>query len=225
MKQTLFLQTWTLRLSLIVASIVAPVWAAPSDYTWITLAGRREPFATFDGSGANARIDHPTGVAVDVAGNAYVSQVNDHVIRKISPAGEVTTLAGMANQPGSADGKGAIARFNVPMGVAMDRNGCLYVQTTQITRSAKSVRRRSDHGCRRSGSGRLRRWAWQYGHVVGPDRGGDRWDRKCVVIRRMELRPAQTDDSGPGRHRRRSAGYPGSTDGQGIRRCSVGQRM
>lgn len=104
-----------------------PVRAAISDYTWLTLAGPDNVLATFDGIGPEARIHRPTGIATDAGGNVYVAQVYDHVIRKVSPSGEVTTLAGKANQSGGADGKGAAARFNGPHGLAVDRDGRIYV--------------------------------------------------------------------------------------------------
>ena len=54
----------------------------------------------------------PTGVAVDSAGNVYVADTYNHTIRKVTPGGVVTTLAGLAGNPGSADGTGSAARFN-----------------------------------------------------------------------------------------------------------------
>ena len=69
----------------------------------------------------------PYGVAVDSAGNVYVADYGNHTIRKVTPAGVVTTLAGLAGSPGSADGTGSAARFNVPTGVAVDSAGNVYV--------------------------------------------------------------------------------------------------
>ena len=72
----------------------------------------------------------PHGVAVDGAGNVYVADTNNDTIRKITPAGVVTTLAGTAGQAGSADGTGAAARFDNPEGVAVDAAGNVYVADT-----------------------------------------------------------------------------------------------
>ncbi len=95
-----------------------------------TLAGAPGMFGTADGPGAAARFDPPTDVAVDSAGNAYVADPQNHTIRKITPAGFVTTLAGMPRVAGIADGPGATAGFNGPGGVAVDSAGNVYVADT-----------------------------------------------------------------------------------------------
>lgn len=92
-----------------------------------TLAGTAGTLGRADGSGAAARFQHPTGIAVDSAGNVYVSDDFNATMRKITPAGDVTTLAGVANALGSADGTGAAARFAFLDGVAIDSAGNLYV--------------------------------------------------------------------------------------------------
>jgi len=83
-----------------------------------------------DGIGAAARFNHPTGIATDGAGNVYVADSNNAVIRKITASGEVSTLAGTAGLFGSADGPAAEARFNQPLGVAVDESGNVYVADT-----------------------------------------------------------------------------------------------
>jgi len=92
-----------------------------------TLAGLAGTAGSNDGTGAAARFRNPHSVAVDSAGSVYVADVNNHLIRKISSVGEVTTLAGLAGSPGSPDGLGSAARFNFPTGVAVDTAGILYV--------------------------------------------------------------------------------------------------
>jgi DNA-binding beta-propeller fold protein YncE len=66
-------------------------------------------------------------VAVDGAGNVFVADYGGNTIRKITPAGVVTTLAGTAGMTGSADGTGPDGRFNRPTGVAVDSAGNVYV--------------------------------------------------------------------------------------------------
>ncbi len=97
------------------------------NYTFTTLAGLAGLSGSADGTGSNARFNDPHGVAVDSAGNLYVADTDNFTIRKITPGGVVSTLAGLAGFRGSADGTGANARFNDPCGVAADSAGSIYV--------------------------------------------------------------------------------------------------
>jgi len=90
------------------------------------LAGKSGTFGHSDGIGAAARFDTPTGVARDAAGNLYIADSGNNSIRKITPAGVVTTLAGSL-PPGSVDGDGVAARFETPTGITIDAAGNLYV--------------------------------------------------------------------------------------------------
>ena len=80
-----------------------------------------------DGTGKFASFNSPHGVAVDTSGNVYVADTNNNTIRKITPAGDVSTLAGTPGVTGSLDGQRAAAQFNNPTGVAVDSNGNVYV--------------------------------------------------------------------------------------------------
>jgi hypothetical protein len=89
-----------------------------------------EPGIT-DDIGANARFNSPSGVAVDTAGNVYVADTGNNAIRKITPGGSVSTLAGSpTDDPGFVDGTGANARFAAPYGIAVDAAGTIYVADT-----------------------------------------------------------------------------------------------
>src|SRR5439155_4056006 len=95
-----------------------------------TLAGSAGLCGSADGIGSAAEFAGPAGVAVDSAGNVYVADTYNYTIRKITPAGAVTTIAGTAEQIGAANGTGNAARFNSPFGVAVDGASNVYVADT-----------------------------------------------------------------------------------------------
>jgi sugar lactone lactonase YvrE len=95
-----------------------------------TFAGTAGMPDSTDGSGAAARFKNPTGVATDAAANVYVADSGNNVIRKITPTGVVTTLAGTAGVTGSNDGSGTAASFNDPESVTTDDFGNVYVADT-----------------------------------------------------------------------------------------------
>jgi serine/threonine protein kinase, bacterial len=87
-------------------------------------------YGSANGTGTAASFNGPYGVAVDRSGNAYVADAGNNLIRKISPSGVVTTLAGNLNAPPDNiidNGTGAAASFNYPSGVAVDGSGYVYV--------------------------------------------------------------------------------------------------
>jgi len=95
-----------------------------------TLAGSPGQSGSIDGSGAAARFNNPVAVAVDGPGNVYVADLGNYTVRKISPAGAVTTLAGNAGQSGQADGMGSAATFLSPTGIVTDSSGDVFVCDT-----------------------------------------------------------------------------------------------
>jgi sugar lactone lactonase YvrE len=81
-----------------------------------------------DGTGAAASFGAgDLGIATDSTGNVYVADTSNRTIRKVTPAGVVTTLAGTAGVQGSADGTGAAASFNAPVSLTVDGSGNIYV--------------------------------------------------------------------------------------------------
>jgi len=98
-----------------------------------TLAGSTKGFV--DGPATTAKFHRPMGIVLDKIGNVFVTEVNNHKIRKISPSGEVTTLAG--GELGFADGNGVAAQFARPHGLAIDHDNNLYVADTDNNRIRK----------------------------------------------------------------------------------------
>lgn len=105
-----------------------------------TLAGSPGNSGAADGAGAAARFNLPTAVAIDTGGNMYVADAGNFTVRKISPEGNVTTLAGNAGESGIADGNGSSARFGYPSGVAVDGSGNVYLadSTNHVIRKVTS---------------------------------------------------------------------------------------
>jgi hypothetical protein len=94
---------------------------------WVTLATSDDVYRTTDGNGHQADFVVAGMMAVDGAGTLYVSDSDNHAIIKITASGVVTTLAGTPGIAGAADGVGAAASFRLPMDLAVDISGNVYV--------------------------------------------------------------------------------------------------
>lgn len=90
-----------------------------------TLAGNGSA-GNVDGTGAAARFNQPYNVKMDGAGNLWVPDQSNHSVRKVTPGGTVTTIAGNGKE-GYADGKGAAALFNNPTGLVAAADGSVIV--------------------------------------------------------------------------------------------------
>lgn len=182
-----------------------------------TLAGAPGVPGSADGRSGAARFNSPLGIAVDRAGNLYVADTQNHAIRKIAPSGLVTTLAGAPRARGCADGTGAAARFNAPVGIAIDESGTLYVadganQTIRkITAAGAVTTLAGSVGVSGSadGDGPAARFSGPKGIVV--DGAGDLYvtDRGNGTVRKITAGGTVTTIAG-------TAGSAGPADGLGA---------
>src|SRR5512138_633401 len=104
-----------------------PLVFAPNTLT--VMAGSLLGRGSADGTAAAARFFSPAGVSVDRDGNVFIADTSNHTIRKLTPDGIVTTVAGVAGSAGSDDG--SPGRFNTPFGVAVDGAGNVFVADTE----------------------------------------------------------------------------------------------
>lgn len=181
-----------------------------------TLAGSAQSGGKTDGTGTAARFDQPFGIAVDANGNVYVSDSVANTIRKISPAGVVSTLAGLAGTPGSADGTGASARFAVPYAVAVDATGTMFVvdhgnhTIRKVTAEGVVTTLAGTAGSEGSADGTGAAARFRYPSGITVDRAGNVFvaDTDNHLIRQITPSGEVTTVGG--------SGNPGSSDGVGT---------
>jgi len=187
-----------------------------------TFAGRADEWGRTDGAGGAARFNNPQGLAADAAGYLYVADRDNQAIRKITPAGLVSTLAGSATSMGSADGKGSAARFFRPSALAVDAAGNVFVADTRnftlrrITPSGvvTTIAGRADPNNDRAagyldGPARAARFSFIEGIAV--DAAGNVYvaDNSTHVIRKLSTRGVVSTIAG-------QVGAVGSVDGSGA---------
>ena len=100
-------------------------------------AGNKDGQGLQNGTGVDALFQLPTAVAADNAGNVYVADAGNNAIRKITPAGVVSLVAG--GSQGTQEGVGMTAQFNSPNGIAVADDGTIYVADTNNNRVRKIV--------------------------------------------------------------------------------------
>jgi len=107
-------------------TVKGPVFTYQLSNVISTFAGGNPAGENIDGMGTAASFDEPNGLAIDATGNLYVADQGSSIIRKITPAGLVSTLAGNSGNRGSANGQGSLATFNQPKGIRVDALGNIY---------------------------------------------------------------------------------------------------
>ena len=175
-----------------------------------------------DGTGAAARFNAPEGIAADAAGNLYVAEPASATIRKVTPQGTVSTLAGANGVLGFADGSAAAARFNMPSRLKADAGGNVYVTDTgnSVVRKispAGATATLAGNGSCGSADGSSTSAQFCNPKGIALDRHGSLWiaDTGNHTVRRIDADGKVTTVAG-------TPGVCGSTDGRGglARFCS-----
>jgi sugar lactone lactonase YvrE len=146
-----------------------------------------------EGVAQNVRFSDPVGVAIDRSGNVYVADSSEQTIRKISPDGMGSTLAGSPGMRGNADGIGSSARFSDPSGIATDSSGNIYVADAsnhtirKITPSGVVTTFAGSPGLRGSADGKGRAARFYFPTSIATDRNGNVYvaDTKNSTIRKI----------------------------------------
>ena len=120
------------------STATGPMFTYIKTGTVSTLAGNGEAgFA--DGDSATAKFSTPGGIAVDVQGNVYVADYDNNRIRKVTPAGLVSTFAG-SGVAGNKDGPVNTAEFNGPIAVAIDADNTVYaIEAARVRKISSGV--------------------------------------------------------------------------------------
>jgi sugar lactone lactonase YvrE len=157
-----------------------------------------------DGTGTAAKFHEPHGIAVDTSGNVFVADYENNVVRKITAAGVVTTLAGTYNTPGSTDGQGAEARFMSLQGLAVDSTGNVFV----VDAGNRAIRKITPSGLVTTFVGGASSQQFRQPSGLTIDASGNLYltDASAHVIYKVTTAGAVTKISG-------TVPTPGSTDG------------
>jgi trimeric autotransporter adhesin len=115
------------------------IWKITTDGILKVAAGNGlESYSGDGGAAAVAQLNGPASVAIDSSGNLYFADSGNHRIRRITPAGSISTVAGNGTPGYSGDGGAAVsAQLNGPLGVAVDASGNVYVADTGNNRVRK----------------------------------------------------------------------------------------
>ena len=97
------------------------------------------PFNGDGGPATKANLNAPYSVALDNAGNVYIAEFDNNAVRKVTPEGTISTVAGGVLQccPGTGDGGPALGAYMSPVGVAFDSTGNMYISDAHFNRVRK----------------------------------------------------------------------------------------
>jgi sugar lactone lactonase YvrE len=190
--------------------------------------GLPPPLGVDASAGLRARFNNPGGIAFDAAGNLYIADTLNYTIRKMTPAGEVTTVAGAARQRGGTDGAGDAARFSGPSAVSVDGAGNLYVA------DGLAVRKISPAGAvstlagafemrgYQDGAGATARFDFLQGIAADGTGGAYVSDNQNYLIRRVAADGQTTTVAGMAAMRGGADGGPGSATLRGPTGMTLG---
>jgi sugar lactone lactonase YvrE len=170
-----------------------------------TVAGAPGVAGFSDGAGSHAKFNTPRGIAVASDGGVYVSDAGNHVIRHISPTGDVTTVAGQPGIVGNTDGPALQARLNTPAGLAITDEGELIIADSmnhcirKLTLDGRliSIAGSCGVGGYADGDASTARFAGPVGVALSPE-GILVADTSNNVIRRIEPFPSRLHPARPG---------------------------
>jgi len=180
-----------------------------------TLAGSPGQFGAVDGDGSAARFRYPIATAADASANVYVADSSNNLIRKITPGGVVSTLAGAPGISGYADGNGNAAQFNNPTGVAVDKNGNVFVADSvnkvirKITKDREVTTFAGSGGGAGTNDGDTKSARFASPSDVALDREGNLYVTDNLAIRKIDTDGMVSTLAG-------SPDQAGSTDGTGA---------
>ena len=152
-----------------------------------TVAGSGS-FASTDGTGTGASFSYPSGIALDAVGNLYISDLFGHKIRKITPQGVVTTVAGSGTE-GSADGIGTAASFKEPNDLAIDASGNIYV-ADEFNARIRRINAIRDYALTGNSTGQ----AGDHAVVLKADDGNGGTDEQSFTVNVINRAPTFTSD-------------------------------
>ncbi len=180
-----------------------------------TLAGAPGQFGDADGTGSAARFRYPIATTADASGNVYVADSSNNLIRKITPGGVVSTLAGAPGISGYADGNGNAAQFNNPTGVAVDKKGNVFVADSvnkvirKITKDREVTTFAGSGGGAGTNDGDTKSARFAFPSDVALDREGSLYVTDNSAIRKIDTHGMVSTLAG-------SPDETGSTDGTGA---------